>query len=56
MRRKLDPYSPEGIQASLDADEAERKRRDKKYVRYCPCCGRKPEIPPDKGGRHIYTM
>ena len=54
-KRVIDPHSPEGIEASLRADEEERKRRDKYTAKYCPVCGRKPEIPLDKAGRHIYT-
>ena len=47
---------PEPIKSELIADEKEREKRDKTVVRYCPACGRKPEIPPDKAGRHIYTL
>ncbi len=47
---------PADIEASLIADEEEREKRDKKRVKFCPCCGRKPEEPPDKAGRHIYTV
>lgn len=37
-------------------DEAERKARDKKAVKFCPVCGKRPGTPPDKPGRHIYTI
>ena len=40
---------------TLIADEEERKRRDKKRAKYCPVCGRRPEIPFINAGRHIYT-
>lgn len=43
------------VRRELLADEAERKRRDKKRVKYCPICGRVPETPFDNAGRHIYT-
>lgn len=55
-KKRIDPFSPEGIQAMLAADELERKQRDKHVVRRCPVCGRIPEVPPGKGGRHIYTL
>jgi formate dehydrogenase maturation protein FdhE len=54
FRTGLDPYSPEGIEASLCADEEERKERDKRPARYCPVCGRIPEDGFDQGGRHIF--
>lgn len=38
------------------ADENERRHRDKGVVRFCPLCGRKPEYTPDKEGRHIYSL
>lgn len=47
---------PDEIAEQLLTDEAERCRRDGTVVRYCPACGRKPEYPPDKGGRHIYNL
>ena len=43
------------VRKELLADEAERKRRDKKRVCRCPLCGRRPEIPFINAGRHIYT-
>lgn len=45
---------PETMDALL-ADEEERKRRDKKRVKHCPICGRRPEIPFINAGRHIYS-
>ena len=29
--------------------------RDQVRIRFCPSCGRKPEIPFTNSGRHIYT-
>lgn len=56
LREVIDPDSPEGIQASLDADEEERKHRDRQRVKRCPICGLRPEIPPINEGRHIYVF
>jgi hypothetical protein len=46
---------PEPIKAALVAAEEEREHRDKLRVKHCPICGLRPEIPFDKGGRHIYS-
>lgn len=46
---------PEPAASQLIADEEERIARDKKRVRHCPVCGRRPEIPFINAGRHIYT-
>ena len=46
---------PEPVASKLIAEELEREARDKKRVKLCPVCGRRPEIPFDKSGRHIYN-
>lgn len=46
---------PEPIRSKLLAEEAERVARDKKHVKCCPICGRRPETPFINAGRHIYT-
>jgi formate dehydrogenase maturation protein FdhE len=40
----------------LEEIERSAKRRDKKRVKFCPICGRKPEEPPQNEGRHIYSV
>lgn len=55
FRRSAEEWTPE-IAEKLLTDEAERCERDKTVVKYCPGCGRKPEYPPDKAGRHIYNL
>ena len=51
---KVHADDPE-IRKRLLAEEAERKRRDKKRVKFCPICGRAPEYGFENAGRHIYT-
>ncbi len=44
------------VERVLLAEEKEREARDKKRVKFCSICGKRPEYPPDKPGRHIYSM
>ena len=46
---------PEPTRSELIAEEQEREFRDKRPAKFCPACGRKPEIPLLNGGRHVYT-
>jgi predicted RNA-binding Zn-ribbon protein involved in translation (DUF1610 family) len=55
FRRSAADFTPE-IEEQLLTDEAERCKRDKTVVKYCPACGRKPEYRPDKAGRHVYSL
>jgi hypothetical protein len=55
FRRSAADFTPE-VESQLLAEEAERCRRDRVQVRYCPACGRRPEHQPDKGGRHVYVL
>ena len=47
---------PEPARSELIAAERERIKRDKKRVKFCAVCGRKPEYPPQNERRHIYTL
>jgi formate dehydrogenase maturation protein FdhE len=55
FRRSAAEWPAEIVKQLLE-EEAERRRRDRTQVRYCPACGRRPECLPDKGGRHVYTL
>ena len=54
-RLKADGEGIPYLATSRIEDEEERERRDKKRVKYCPVCGRSPEIPFINAGRHIYS-
>ena len=32
------------------------EERDKTTVKFCPCCGLRPEYGVEKPGRHIYSL
>jgi hypothetical protein len=55
-KRKQQIDASLSVYPDRDPAETDRKQRDKGVVRFCPVCGRKPEYPPEQGGRHIYSL
>jgi hypothetical protein len=55
IRQDCKAFGDPSIARGLIMEEEERRRRDKKRVKLCPICGRKPEIPFINAGRHIYS-